>query len=67
VVELFMLDYLPRHVTLSAQKIDGLPNVLTAWMRFALGKRGLLASTDVAYRHENDPGAPATTGTDVVG
>jgi len=54
VVELFMLDYLPRHVTLSPQEIDGLPDVLTAWVRFALGKRGLaerfIVETEEAVR-----------------
>ncbi len=41
VIELFMLDYLPRKITLSAEEIDVLPEVLTAWVRFALTKRGL--------------------------
>jgi len=41
VIELFMLDYLPRKITLSADEIDVLPEVLTAWVRFALTKRGL--------------------------
>jgi len=41
VVELFMLDYLPRKVSLSPGEIDALPEVLTAWVRFALTKRGL--------------------------
>ena len=41
VVELFMLDYLPRKVTLSFGEINALPDVLTAWVRFALTKRGL--------------------------
>jgi hypothetical protein len=41
VVELFMLDYLPRRVSLSAAEIEALPEVLSAWVRFALTKRGL--------------------------
>ncbi len=41
VVELFMLDYLPRKVDLSQTEIDALPAVLTAWVRFALAKRSL--------------------------
>ncbi len=41
VVELFMLDYLPRKITLSRMQIDALPEVLTAWVRFTLTKRGL--------------------------
>lgn len=41
VVELFMLDYLPRKVSLSRGEIEALPKVLTAWVRFALTKRGL--------------------------
>ena len=36
-----MLDYLPRKVTLAAARIEALPAVLTAWVRFALIKRGL--------------------------
>ena len=41
VVELFMLDYLPRRITLTPDEIEALPVVLTAWVRFALTKRGL--------------------------
>jgi len=41
VVELFMLDYLPRKVTLSFAEINALPEVLRAWVRFALTRRGL--------------------------
>jgi hypothetical protein len=41
VVELFMLDYLPRKVTLNFAQIQALPEVLTAWVRFALTRRGL--------------------------
>ena len=41
VVELFMLDYLPRKVSLTPEEIDALPEVLSAWVRFALIKRGL--------------------------
>jgi hypothetical protein len=41
VVELFMLDYLPRKVSLSPAEIEALPEVLTAWVRFALTRRGL--------------------------
>jgi hypothetical protein len=41
VVELFMLDYLPRKVDLNQAEIDALPVVLAAWVRFALTKRGL--------------------------
>ena len=41
VAELFLLDYLPRKVDLSQAEIDALPAVLTAWVRFALAKRGL--------------------------
>ena len=41
VVKLFMLDYLPRKVTLAADEIEALPAVLTAWVRFVLIKRGL--------------------------
>lgn len=41
VVELFMLDFLPRKVTLRAEETDALPDVLEAWVRFALTRRGL--------------------------
>lgn len=41
VVEMFMLDYLPRKVSLSPAQIDAAPEVLTAWVRFALTKRGI--------------------------
>ena len=41
VVELFMLDFLPRKVTLDATELRNLPRVLQAWVRFALEKRGL--------------------------
>jgi hypothetical protein len=41
VVELFMLDFLPRKVTLDFAQIAALPEVLAAWVRFCLGKRGL--------------------------
>jgi len=41
VVELFMLDYLPRKANLGKSEITALPRVLTAWVRFCLAKRGL--------------------------
>lgn len=41
VVELFLLDFLPRKINLSPAEIDAVPEVLTAWVRFCLGKRGL--------------------------
>ena len=41
VVELFMLDYLPRKAVLSADEARAVPEVLTAWVRFALTRRGL--------------------------
>lgn len=41
VVEQFMLDYLPRKVSLDMSQIQQLPAVLRAWVRFALTKRGL--------------------------
>lgn len=40
-VELFMMDYLPRKVSLDALEIHNLPAVLKAWVRFTLSKRGL--------------------------
>jgi len=54
VVELFMLDYLPRKATLDAREIRALPDVLRLWVRFALTKRGLeerwIAETEEAVR-----------------
>jgi hypothetical protein len=41
VVELFMLDYLPRRAFLDAGQIRILPQVLRGWVRFALMKLGL--------------------------
>lgn len=40
-VELFMMDYLPRKVSLDAGEIRNVPSVLKAWVRFSLAKRGL--------------------------
>jgi hypothetical protein len=37
----FMLDWVHRKVLLDAESIDALPAVLTAWVRFALRRRGL--------------------------
>lgn len=36
-----MMDFLPRKVSLDAIEIRNVPPVLKAWVRFALGKRGL--------------------------
>ncbi|MEX2548551.1 MAG: hypothetical protein WD830_12315 [Chloroflexota bacterium] len=41
VVEQFMLDYLPRKVSLSMAQVRQLPAVLREWVSFALTKRGL--------------------------
>lgn len=41
VVEMFLLDYLPRKVSLDMPTIDQTPRVLREWVRFALTKRGL--------------------------
>jgi len=41
VVELFMLDFLPRKAILNTAEIRAVPDVLRAWVRFALTKRGL--------------------------
>jgi hypothetical protein len=41
VVEQFLLDYLPRKVSLSLATVAQLPAVLRAWVRFALARRGL--------------------------
>lgn len=40
-VELFMMDYLPRKVSLDAVEIRNTPSVLKAWARFALARKGL--------------------------
>lgn len=54
-VELFMLDFVPRKVTLDANQIRNLPAVLKAWVRFALEKRGLedrwIKDTEKAVDH----------------
>lgn len=41
VVELFLLDYLPRKVSLSDAEVEAVPVVLEAFVRYALAKRGL--------------------------
>jgi len=41
VVEMFLLDYLPRKVSLDLRTIDQVPPVLIEWIRFALTRRGL--------------------------
>lgn len=40
-IELFMMDYLPRKVTLNALEIRNLPAVLKEWVRFTLSKGGM--------------------------
>ncbi len=54
VVELFLLDFVPRKVVLEPDEIEAVPDVLRAWVRFALGKRGLaehlIAETEEAVR-----------------
>ena len=41
VVELFLLDYLPRKAALSESEVRAVPEVLSSWVRFALTRRGL--------------------------
>lgn len=41
VVELFLLDFLPRKVTLDSGQIRAVPGVLGRWVRFCLTRRGL--------------------------
>ena len=41
VVEQFMLDYLPRKVSMSLAEVRQVPTVLRGWVRFALARRGL--------------------------
>lgn len=52
VVEMFLLDYLPRKASLSFAEIAAVPAVLKAWVRFALTRRGLqeryIAETEAA-------------------
>lgn len=54
VVELLLLDTVPRKVTLDATGIRLLPDVMRRWVRFALGRRGLeerwVAETEEAVR-----------------
>jgi hypothetical protein len=38
---MFMLDFLPRKVTVDANQIRAVPGVLRSWVRFALSRRGL--------------------------
>ena len=52
VVEQFLLDFVPRKVSLSLGEVRALPQVLRAWVRFALARRGLeepwIMETEVA-------------------
>jgi len=41
VVEQFLLDYLPRKVSLNLPAIDQVPGVVREWVRFSLDRRGL--------------------------
>lgn len=41
VVEMFLLDFLPRKVSLDTGQVRALPDVLRRWVRFALSRRGL--------------------------
>ena len=41
VVDVFMLDYLPSGAALTEAETRAVPEVLSAWVRFALTKRGL--------------------------
>lgn len=54
VVELLLLDTVPRKVTLDATGIRLLPDVMRRWVRFALRRRGLeerwVAETEEAVR-----------------
>jgi hypothetical protein len=51
-VEQFLLDFVPRKVSLSLGDMRELPAVVRAWVRFALGRRGLeerwIAETEAA-------------------
>lgn len=59
VVEQFLLDYLPRKVSMSLQTVAQLPDVLRAWVRFALTKRGLEERWIVQTEQAVDRVAPA--------
>jgi len=59
VVEVFMLDFLPRKASLDAGQIRALPSVLRSWVRYALTRRGLdedhiEATMDVVGRLESE-------------
>jgi hypothetical protein len=41
VVEMFLLDFLPRKATVDAAQIRAMPDVLGAWVAFCLERRGL--------------------------
>ena len=46
-VEICLLDWVPRKVILDAREVDALPTVLRAFVRFAADQKGL-AAADVA-------------------
>jgi hypothetical protein len=54
VVEQFLMDYLPRKVSLNLRAVAQLPPVLRAWVRFALTKRGLEERWIVETEHAVD-------------
>lgn len=41
-VEVFMLEWVHRKVVMDDEAMEALPTVLKAWVRFALGRRGLV-------------------------
>jgi hypothetical protein len=41
VVEMFLLDFLPRKATLDSSQIRALPDVLRRWVAYSLARRGL--------------------------
>jgi HEAT repeat protein len=55
VVEMFLLDFLPRKVALDTGQIRAMPDVLRRWAAFALERRGLerrwIGETQAAIEH----------------
>jgi hypothetical protein len=65
VIEQFMLDFLPRKVSLSLPQVRALPGVLRAWVRFALTRRGMeerwIAEAEAAVGHHEKEFRKAVT------
>lgn len=71
VIEQFMLDFLPRKVSLSLPQVRELPAVLRAWVRFALTRRGMeerwIAEAEAAVGTNEKDFRSAVTDVDALG